>query len=59
MPASAFRSAWADPEHVRLSMFRSWWDVAIGHVARGPLPPAENPWDADPQTAPGAPGGQQ
>ena len=31
-----YRSAWADPEHVRLAMNRSWWDEST--TERGPFP---------------------
>jgi hypothetical protein len=33
-------------------MFKSWWDKAIGEVARGPLPPAEDPWRTGPPEEP-------
>jgi hypothetical protein len=44
-----FRSAWSDPDHVRLAQFRSWWDA--GASDRGPLPAAEDPWQAEPLAA--------
>lgn len=43
MSASAYRSAWADPEHMRLASYRSPDDgntVAL----RGGLPPFLDPW---------------
>jgi hypothetical protein len=55
--ATRFRSAWADPEHVRLAMFRSWWDQGTGPALRGPLVPREDPWSADPHRARRATGG--
>lgn len=43
--ACRFKSAWADPEHMRLAIGRSWWDVNSGGPAqRGPLPEDQNPW---------------
>lgn len=41
--AVAFKTAWQDPEHVRLSMFRSPGDDSP-KADRGPLPDEENPW---------------
>lgn len=41
--AVPFKTAWQDPEHVRLSMFRSPGDDSPA-AARGPLPDDENPW---------------
>lgn len=41
--AVPFKTAWQDPEHVRLSMFRSPGDDSPAAV-RGPLPDDENPW---------------
>ena len=52
------RSAWSDPEHVRLASYRSWMDgdrVAI----RGPVPSFLDPWRTEagaepaPQREPG------
>lgn len=43
MTGKPFRSAWSDPEHVRLAMFRSPGDDSPKAV-RDPLPDAENPW---------------
>lgn len=49
--ACRFKSAWADPEHMRLAIGRSWWDVNSGGPAqRGPLPDSENPWLASPSS---------
>lgn len=44
MTAVTFRNAWCDPELVRLSEYRSWWDETKGPVERGPLADGENPW---------------
>ena len=46
MSGQSFRSAWSDPDHVRLAQFRSWWDA--GASDRGPLPAAEDLWQAEP-----------
>lgn len=46
MTATAFRSAWADPEFVRLASYRSWWD-GTRKADRGLLPDGENPWLTD------------
>lgn len=43
MTGQQWKSAWADPEHVRLAMFRSPGDDSPAAV-REPLPDAENPW---------------
>jgi hypothetical protein len=51
MSACSFRSAWSDPDHVRLAMYRSWWDENVGTSARGPLPAGEDPWISDPHRA--------
>jgi hypothetical protein len=40
-----FISAWSDPDHVRLAMYRSWWDE--GASDRGPLPAGEDPWQVE------------
>jgi hypothetical protein len=45
MSGQSFRSAWSDPDHVRLAQFRSWWDA--GASDRGPLPAGEDPWQAE------------
>ena len=48
---SEHRSAWSDPEHVRLASYRSWMDgdrVAI----RGPVPPFLDPWRTEADTEP-------
>ena len=45
MSGQSFRSAWSDPDHVRLAMYRSWWDE--GASDRGPLPAGEDPWQAE------------
>jgi hypothetical protein len=45
MSGQSFRSAWSDPDHVRLAQFRSWWDE--GASDRGPLPAGEDPWQAE------------
>jgi hypothetical protein len=45
MSGQPFRSAWSDPDHVRLAQFRSWWDA--GASDRGPLPAGEDPWQAE------------
>jgi hypothetical protein len=42
--ATRVRTAWTDPEHVRLAMNRSPWDQNANPVEHGPLPPAEDPW---------------
>ena len=49
------KSAWSDPEHVRLAAFRSWWDET-GEAHYGPLPAGEDLW-RDPQPAPRVTGG--
>src|ERR1019366_8147112 len=45
MSGQSFRSAWSDPDHVRLASYRSWWDE--GASDRGPLPAGEDPWQAE------------
>ena len=45
MSGQPFRSAWSDPDHVRLAMYRSWMDE--GASDRGPLPAGEDPWQAE------------
>lgn len=45
MPATTYRSAWIDPDHVRLASYRSWWDE--GTSERGPLPEDQDPWLTD------------
>lgn len=45
MTVATFRSAWTDPEFVRLASYRSWWDA--GTSTRGPLADGENPWLTD------------
>ena len=52
-----YRSAWSDPEHVRLAAFRSWWDENSSEPQFGPLPPGEDLWSRDPLTALRAKGG--
>lgn len=42
--ALGYRTAWSDPEYVRLVMDRSWWDTTSGTVERAPLPAADDPW---------------
>lgn len=41
------KTAWTDPEHMRLCSWLSWWDRnANGPAARGPLPELADPWAA-------------
>jgi hypothetical protein len=43
--AARLRTAWTDPEHMRLQAFRSWWDEnSAGPAERGPLPPGQDLW---------------
>jgi hypothetical protein len=56
---SGHRSAWTDPEHVRLASYRSWMDGDRPTV-RGPVPGFLDPWrsetaatEAPPATEPG------
>jgi hypothetical protein len=51
MSAQAWKSAWTDPEHVRMASYRSPWD-GTRLAMRGAIPPAIDPW-AD-GTEPGA-----
>lgn len=44
MTASAYRSAWADPEHVRLAEYRSWWDQTTGPSVRLRAADPDDPW---------------
>jgi hypothetical protein len=43
--AARYKSAWLEPDHVRLEACKSWWDRnANGPAARGPLPADQDPW---------------
>jgi hypothetical protein len=45
MGAARYRSAWTDPEFVRLSSYASWWDRnANGPAVRSPVPREEDVW---------------
>jgi hypothetical protein len=60
--AAPYKTAWLDPDHVRLASYLSWWDVnAAGPAVRGPLPAGEDPWRISgplfPSVPPGMTGG--
>jgi hypothetical protein len=44
--AVPFKTAWLDPEHMRLASFMSWWewDSPPGDAERGPLSPDQDMW---------------
>lgn len=46
MSATPFKTAWTDPEYVRLASYRSPWDQGCPAL-RGSLPPFLDPWLGD------------